>query len=167
MLRMSPTHHSSGALTDRDKRELSNPCFSSSSSGFALARGSFTTVRRRVDGPPLWLGLVAATGRRHSHQPRRLQTRFPPVACETRDSQLALWVWSLGPRLAAVMRLALLPWCTPVEYCNLCPLAASALNARARDGSLPPCIVLFPDTRLVNKEAFLRQVLSGHCRSGR
>jgi site-specific DNA-cytosine methylase len=50
--------------------------------------------------------------------------------------------------------LGLLPWCTPVAYCEICPFAADILNARMRDGSLPPGPV-FPDARRLTKESFM------------
>ena len=163
--RTSATHASSGALTVRNKHELPQCLYFDKDfrTDWAARRHRELPMRMAV-APRFAEWLMGVLVGWTSVEPLEAAVRHKHIAfCETllrvpkRLSTLSLFSG------CGALDLALLPWCAPVGYCEICPIAAELLKARMRDGSLPSGPV-FDDVRLLTRAAFLEQ-LPGQARS--
>lgn len=157
--RISATHCCSGALTDRNKHELPQCVYFDDEFRADWAARRFRALPQRMAVTPRfaeWLmGLPPGW------------TAPGPLDALARSSHFAFKHKLLRhpARLATVslfsgcgaLDLALLPWCAPVAYCDICPVAAVVLRARMSDGSLPRGPV-FGDARLLTRKTFAGQL---------
>ena len=157
--RISATHASSGALTERNKHELPQCLyFDADFRTDWAARRHRELPMRMVVAPRFAEWLMGVPAGWTSVEPLEAAVRHKHIAfCETllrlpkRLSTLSLFSG------CGVLDLALLPWCAPVGYCEICPTVTELLKARMRDGSLPSGPV-FDDVRLLTRAAFLEQL---------
>ena len=157
--RISATHCTSGAMTDRNKHELPQCLYFDETfrSDWATRRHRELPLRMVVS-PRFAEWLMGVPRGWSSTQPidsadRKRHFVFSKTLFLRRHRHPTISLFS-G---CGALDLALLPWCAPIAYCDICPAAVDVLKARMNDGSLPNGPV-FCDARHLTKVALERQV---------